>query len=391
METLTKLMKAKVQMIQKHPFYATVMLYLEFILDETVPTACTNGIDVRFNSKFVDELTDVQLRGLIAHEVMHVVNLHHARIGERDPELWNQACDHAINPMLLLDGFELPAGGLNDAQYTNMSAEEIYIKLQSKPQPKPQPKSGGGSGQIGKQQGQGQPQQGNDPGQWGQVKAMPVKASRISEESRVKQIVAQAANVAKAKSRGTLPAHIARMIDEMLQPVIDWKTELAAFMTEAASTDYSFARPSSRYVSSGLYLPSLINEKQKGDFVLIVDTSGSIDRHLLNKFGAEMQAIASECAKSITVIYVDARVNNVQEFEGDDELDLKPVGGGGTDFVPGFRYIDEQGTEPTCVIYFTDGCCDSFPVEPNYPVLWAQTGDWKFEAPFGTVLKIDNK
>ena len=63
---------------------------------------------------------------MVAHEVLHVANGHCWRQGPRDPDRWNDACDYAINPIVLSAGMVLPKGALVDARYTGKSAEEIY-------------------------------------------------------------------------------------------------------------------------------------------------------------------------------------------------------------------------------------------------------------------------
>lgn len=54
--------------------------------------------------------------------------------------------------------------------------------------------------------------------------------------------------------------------------------------------------------------------------------------------------------------------------------------------MPPFRWVDENGIEPKGLIYLTDLCCNSFPVEPDYPVLWVT--DLQKAAPFGETLRI---
>ena len=65
---------------------------------------------------------------------------------------------------------------------------------------------------------------------------------------------------------------------------------------------------------------------------------------------------------------------------------LHPAGGGGTDFCPAFEWVAEQGLSPRCLIYLTDLCCESYPGEPDYQVLWVT--DSQAEAPFGETLHI---
>ncbi len=44
---------------------------------------------------------------------------------------------------------------------------------------------------------------------------------------------------------------------------------------------------------------------------------------------------------------------------------------------------------PVCMIYQTDGQCNSFPEQPPYPVLWVLTRRYDgFNAPFGEVINL---
>lgn len=179
------------------------------------------------------------------------------------------------------------------------------------------------------------------------------------------------------------------MIDDILYQNQDWKELLAAFATEVAKNDYSFSRPNVRYSDGDFMLPSL-HSKQLNNIALIVDTSGSIDRDLLNIFGAELKDIAAELQATMTVLYVDVVLKGEQEFEAGDMIDLQPKGGGGTCFRPGFEHIKSTDLQPSCIIYFTDGYCSTFPdVEPDSPTLWATYGNRHFQPPFGEVIHID--
>ena len=118
---------------------------------------------------------------------MHVALAHHCRRGDRQRKTWNEAADYAVNPILIGNGFTLPAGVLLDPSFDNLSAEEIYARLIQRPgnggssgtpSPAPENPSAGGSDQQpgnpspstpdsqtsdsdGGQSGQ-QPSQGND-------------------------------------------------------------------------------------------------------------------------------------------------------------------------------------------------------------------------------------
>jgi hypothetical protein len=54
-----------------------------------------------------------------------------------DPRRWNEACDYAINPLLLDAGLGLPDGVLVDPRFRGMSAEQIYNLREAEAQPQP--------------------------------------------------------------------------------------------------------------------------------------------------------------------------------------------------------------------------------------------------------------
>ena len=53
---------------------------------------------------------------------------------------------------------------------------------------------------------------------------------------------------------------------------------------------------------------------------------------------------------TIRVIYCDAAVQGVEEFGASEPIELSPKGWGGTDFVPPFKWVEENGIEPKCLI-----------------------------------------
>src|SRR5215468_5435087 len=124
-----KLLRARVQLLFKQPFFATLCLRLKLIPANAFPTMATNGKVICYNTAFVESLTPEELEGVLAHEVSHCALGHHCRRGSRKKRLWNVACDYAINPILLKNGLVLPAGALVNSDYEGLSAEQIYERL----------------------------------------------------------------------------------------------------------------------------------------------------------------------------------------------------------------------------------------------------------------------
>jgi len=185
-----------------------------------------------------------------------------------------------------------------------------------------------------------------------------------------------------------LPGALERIVEEMLEPVLDWRELLRRFVDTTAKNDYSWFPPNRRHIHNGLILPSLRSQELK-NVTMAMDTSGSITDEDLKAFEAEVRAIIQDYRANTKVIYCDAKVQSVEEFDADMPVELHPAGGGGTDFRPPFEHIEEAGEYPVCMIYQTDGWCDSFPEEPPYPVLWVLTRrNENFIPPFGEVSNL---
>jgi predicted metal-dependent peptidase len=395
------------------PFFGTLSLRLKLIPGD-LPTMATDGTRIVYNPTFVDQLKPAELEGTLAHEVMHCALGHQCRRGDRDPRLWNEAADFAINPILITNGFTLPTGALIDPAFANLSAEEIYARLLKKA-------AGGSGSNQGQQQtspGGGTantpqgttcttiptPQCGNSspatptqatgearPGGFGEVVDATDEqgqAASPAEQRRQEHEWGIAAEQAlrSAKVCGHDPLGVDRPLTENRQSQQDWRAILRDFVTATAPCDYRWTPPNRRYIASGLYLPS-VERRGLGEIVIAVDTSGSIGKLELEQFAGEISAISEEAQpEAIHVLYCDAAVQSSQEFTASEPVHLEPKGGGGTDFRPVFEWVAENDIVPVCLIYLTDLCCDSFPETPEYPVLWVT--DSRRTAPFGETVRI---
>jgi predicted metal-dependent peptidase len=404
------------------PFFGTLSLRLK-LLPGSLPTMATDGSQIVYNPAFVDELKPAELEGTLAHEVLHCALGHQCRRGQRDPELWNVAADFAINPILIGNGFVLPAGALIDPAFNNLSAEEIYARLlrrrseeygATKPQqqanagggtdtgpqrtdgtmpsaPKPDPSHQPVSDQCGRTKGEAAGPASVRPGGFGEVWDATDEHGRTASpaENRRQEhewgIAAEQA-LRSAKAWGHEPAGIERPLSDSRQSQQDWRAILRDFVAATTPADYRWTPPNRRYIASGLYLPS-VERQGVGEIVIAVDTSGSIGRHELEQFAGEISAISEEAQPEVIhVVYCDAAVQSTQQFGPSEPVRLEPRGGGGTDFCPPFKWVAENNIAPVCFIYLTDLCCHSYPEVPEYPVLWVT--DSRRSAPFGETVRI---
>jgi predicted metal-dependent peptidase len=373
-----KVSKGRAGLVLDHPFFAALALRLQVVEDITCQTCWTDGIRLGYNPQFVRGLTLEQVKGVWAHECMHCTGQHMIRQGTRDHSRWNVAADYAINPIVIDAGIRLPDGALIERAFRGLSAEEIYLHIQqdadssadsdadsSSPDP-------GGCGETRRPtDSRGQP-------------LSPAAMARLAQDWQVATV--QAAKVAKAQGR--LPGGIDRLIGDVLNPRADWRELLRRFISAVARNDYTWGRPNRRYISRGLYLPSLHSD-DLGTVVVAVDTSGSITSRDLSQFAAELTAILEEFPGAVCdVLYCDTEIAGHQRVEHMDlPLELAARGGGGTDFRPPFEWVETCGDTPACLVYLTDGYCDTYPDNPpDYPVLWVGTRE--FSPPWGDVTEL---
>lgn len=390
----SKLSKAKARLMIEHPFFASLAMRTEMVLTHDVELAATDGSHCYFNPDFVDECSVEDIMCVIAHEVGgHDALLHSLRMGARDPDMWNIACDHAINNMLQDQGFKcpksVPGGWLCDPQYKGWAADKIYDDLYKKRSKQPQGGQGQGqSGKPGKQNGKGGKPGPQQPGRdWLHGDILPSKARTEAEKAaaaqKARQRVASAATM--ARMAGKLTGDLARMVDEMLAGKVPWSDVLRNHMLKVVKSRDDWTRPNRRYPD--VYLP-IRRSRRMGPIIFIPDTSGSI-------FGTEeMKQVCSEMAhcavqtkpESIRVLWSDTQVKGEQEFTANDfEFSaLKPVGGGGTDMRVPLRYAEQY--DPQVVVLLTDGYTPWPDVEPPFPLIVLCTTNVR--CPVGEVIRI---
>ena len=402
-EAERKISKALSALILDQPFFGALGLMLKIrpmtqMEAARMPTMGTDGERLVYDPAFVISQKDDVLKSAMCHEILHCAFAHMFRLDGRNPTKWNIACDYAINPLIKDSGMPVPKGWLYSKDYEDMEAEQIYSLL---PDPPEQPQNGNGEGEGEDEGNEGEGGgKGKDPNDHSQGCGWMMRPNRMSEAEKNKAIAdakvktAQARNT--AKMQGNMPAGLERLIGDFLHPSINWKDKLRRFLEIVSRNDYTWMVPNRRFHSAGFVFPSL-HSNDLGEMAVIIDTSGSVSEPELAQFGAELSSIISSLKpEKVHVIYVDADVAGYDEYGPSDlPLNLKPKGGGGTDFRPGFDFIERNGIMPRCVIYFTDMYCNSFPDTPDYPVLWAsstkvdEVANFVNNVPFGEVIQVE--
>jgi len=317
---------------------------------------------------------------VLCHEIWHLIRRHAARRGDRDPRLWNIACDIAINDDRGLRA-ALPEGGVTWHQFHHMGVredmleEDIYDRLAAAmPPPDDGGDEGEGDGDEGREgHGHGRPikdrygnPQGDEVGKGqcgsgaGGVPAPcegdddPVgcggHAPSEYEAEGMSRAVAEA-----VRSCGSAPGNVRRWADAvMAPPKVDWRRVLRTTLTRQVrmtrgATDYTYNRP--RTVM-GIITPRLM--RPTCPVAIVLDTSGSVSGPLLDAALTEVDGIIKGLALPCTVLACDAQIHGGAQRVS-SAREVRALGGGGTDMGVGIRAADALTPRHGAIVVLTDG------------------------------------
>ena len=128
-----KMQAARVTVILKEPFYATLMSGIKTKADWTCKTLWIDGRTMGFNPAFIVTLGHDQIVAAYLHELQHCAQGHPWRRDGRDPHVWNISTDKTINTFLRDSGYHLPDGVYYaEGDEIGKSAEWIHSRLIAK-------------------------------------------------------------------------------------------------------------------------------------------------------------------------------------------------------------------------------------------------------------------
>lgn len=382
------LITARVGMLLRASFFGNLATRLKLVnADEWCSTAATDGRNFYYNTRFIKMLKPKEIEFLFGHEVLHCVYDHFGRRGDRDHQLWNIANDYCVNGDLRkhkIGEFITSVPCLYESKFDGMSSEEVYDKLYENAE------------KINISQlidkmldehlGSGD-SEGNGDGEEGNGKGRP----QLSEEERqairdeFKEAVLSAAQTCSA---GDLPAGIKRMLQDLTEPVMNWRELLRMQLESTIKSDYSWARVSRKGWGMDAIMPGM-KTTDAIDIAVAIDTSGSISTEQARDFLSEIQGIMEAFDNyRIHVFTFDTQTYNPQQYNSENLEDIAEyeiMGGGGTDFDAIFKYLKDAEIEPKRLVVFTDGYPYGSWGDPNYcDTVWIIHGDKNPNPPFGT-------
>ena len=387
-----KLTTARVGLLLKAPFFGNMATRMRLVCaDDWCPTAATNGRDFYYNTKFVEKLSEKKLEFLFGHEILHCILDHFGRVGSRDRTLSNIAQDYAVNQILIDERIGEKITEVKicyDSKYRGMAWEEIYDELWDKAEKISMEDL---LKQLGDQldehikEGDGQGGEGDKDGKGNRPTISKEDAQKIKDE--IKQAMIQSAAAAGA---GRTPAGIMRMIKDLTEPKMDWRSLVRQEIQSIVRNDYSFTRPNRKSMHSGAILPGM-KEATTIDVAISIDMSGSIGQDDATTFLSEVKGIMDQYEDfKINIWCFDTEIYNhkaITHDEADELLSYEPMGGGGTDFEVNWTFMQENGIQPKKFIMFTDGYpCGGWGDEDYCDTIFIVKGNTSAEAPFGQTV-----
>lgn len=349
-------------------FLGPVACSLNFIWNDEIGTACTDGVSIQWNpDHFLSLVPDARVT-VFMHEIWHVADLHLVRRDHRDPLLWNLACDISINNRLENQGYSFQGieNCWKDQSYGELSPEEIYdLMVDNNVQPPPQGAFGGSDAE----------------GDMGEPDDATIKEMMSN--------VMQAAEIARKMDKaGDIPGNVETILKKFLDPIIPWNTVLYRFFTNLGETDYSLQVRDRRFTNICLSGEIEDNERLQ-DLLYMVDVSGSVTDDQVIRCNSEIKYIKDTFnPQRLTLVQFDTRITSVKVFEEDDPFDeVIRVGNGGTSLVPVRDYIIEN--RPTAVVIFSDlECRPMKPLPFEVPTIWICVSNQHAEVAFGELIHI---
>ena len=376
-----KIEKAYKKLLIENPFYGLFLLGLSKVIDKSVETACVRkrGINCELviNPEYWETQDDIQQLNLIQHEVYHIVFQHMFMTPFfKNHEVLNVAADCEVNSYLQnLDNTWIIPSMFNAEP--KLGTKTYYdIIMNQTPPLIPQ----GGGGDNGSN---GLPNTKDDHSSWGKEFQECSDAEKQLIQNQINSQIKTAAEQT-IKMRGTIPAEMQAIVDELFKPkprVFDWK----AYFRRMLGSIYDINIKKTRRKES-IRFPGAagIKHKKKVSILVAVDTSGSVNDEELKDFFSEITYIYKAGAR-ITILECDAAISANYEYTG--KWTGKVHSRGGTDFQPVIDYYRKNMKDYAALVYFTDGEC-SIPNNVPRDTIWVITsaGDHSKKYPGRTLF-----
>ena len=363
-DTLFDKTKGKLFFKKRAGFYGTLLCRLNFVWtrDPEIDTAAISSTTLYWNPDFFMSIDPETRITVLAHEIEHNARMHGARMGNRCPDVWNQAGDHAINLELEQNGYYM--GGfpyLMDHKYIGWATEDIYDDLM-KAGGKPMPIAGLGRDVI-----------------------------KTPEKDIPKHIATvlgavESVRMSGVTGAGDIPGEVSLVLDQFLNAKLPWGTLLFNFFNAMVDHEISYARPSRRF--DEIIMPGNTGRNGLEHLIYAIDISGSTTDEQVEQSNNEVRHIQEVLEpEKLTLSTFDTKVCDEFFFERGEAYEGITVNGrGGTKLEPVYEYARKH--EATALVILTD-LDVHIPPDPGIPIIFVCVDNPVATVPYGVVVHLD--
>ena len=360
------------------PFISSLLMQLRVEIcdgeyEEMV--ACTDGETIILNGYLITDEPAQALLFIVLHEVLHVGLLHTVRLGDRHAKIWNFAADYVINNYLLHEApfnhlIEMPEGklqGISNSRYIGLSTEQIYELLMKDVELVKTLDS----------QSAGKNTKGD------------IRKGKKGADRDIMSKIKTAASI----NPGSVPGEVKQLIEAVDRAKLDWLSILRKYLISNLAKDYSFDRPSRRFIGAGDYYPTLSSRGGIKRILVYIDSSGSVSDLDLQKLYAELVGILNTYAvEEIVFKNFDQRIKKTYTLKKHESTNkFKVVGRGGTCLNCVDKDIEKSlklQKERTAVIVMSDLFCVPMP-KRNYEMIWVCINNPTIKVNFGKLIHLN--
>jgi predicted metal-dependent peptidase len=379
MDTSERLKNLIAQHVLKYNYWGYLFSRIRRSATPSLPSIMGVGpeadgtVTLHYRPELVDATDDKEILKVLEHEGMHLLNHHIPRgmkvyYNEPDPQkkyakmqVMNVASDCCVNEQANLtkpfiingspwkpclpENFKLPKGKLTEWYYLELLKRTKTVEM---------PYGPGGM---------------DNHDMWGKVAANSADPSSMARKIRnnVQRIVRDSTKTFN-KDRGTLPGHIAALIEEALKPPKAPYYQIIRRLVRGSRLS-KFRRSHTKINRKRTYVFTLDGEDKAipkispfpgrtRDFTfkiaVLIDTSGSMGHEeIAEALSGIKNIIENDKHCKTTVLECDAAVHKEYDVKKVRDIDPKVKGGGGTTLGPGLIRARELSVD-VC-LSFTDG------------------------------------
>lgn len=189
-------------------------------------------------------------------------------------------------------------------------------------------------------------------------------AGDIDEDRLKDSQLKEAVKKGGGSGRGTHPGQYKTSIDDLEPGIGDfpWQAYVKRFFRKCGDIHL---KSRMKFKDRRYKCRPAIRAERRLQLLAGIDTSGSVEQWYIEKALSLIDPLVHYA--DVTIIQCDTQIREETEYDGKSMPDIK--GRGGTDFMPVFNYYEENQSNYSGVIYFTDGYAP-YPDKKSYPVLW---------------------